>query len=546
MTAVHLPVLPSHLAHAGPSKDGSAWVPKESFSPSQLTTYSDCQRKWAWRYLFGLRELRKTKGAMLGSLIHACLELYLHGGTVGDLVGPAGELRTTLDVWQELQGYTFEEQRAMVAEAPKRALVGIEHLPRLHECEIVEVESWIDIDTARLIGGIEPIRVVGKIDLRVRRAGRWYTFDHKSTKGRRGDPWAYVKAPDTLLDDPQGVFYPLDGMHKHGLESIWARWVYYQTDPKVHPMSKAVDFEAHREATERAAFEWLIVAVEMRRMVREARAGTLQPDDIPPPRALPPDPASPCLSFGGCPYRAERGGPCRAGATLDFGSLILENKGVPDMNLAEKLAAARGSNAQNAAALAVGVIPTSAGAMPPPAPMPPPAAVQAVMPPPSALLPPEAYTPPPAAPAPAQAVERPPLPPGWEWGPDNVPRQAAAAPAASSAPMPPPVAAAAPPPPAEAAAAPRKRGRKSKAEKEAEAAAAAAQGAPMSPPATDAVELPPAAPPNLTVAQGSDFPLITAPRFKLKATFADGTIVEVPCPAALVGQVEASILSALG
>lgn len=544
---VHLLVLPAHLTHSEPSKDGQPWFPKETFSPSQLSGYTLCQRKWAWRYLGGLREVRKGKGAMLGSLIHACAEHYLRGGTVYDIVAPDGSLRLEDDVFKELQGFTLEEQRAMVEAAPKRALVGIEHLPRLQECEHVEVETWIDIDTRRLNAGIEPLRITGKIDLRVKRSGIWYTYDHKSTKGKRGDPWAYVKPADTLLDDPQGVFYPLDGMLKHGQPSIWSRWLYYQTDPKVHPMAKPIDFEAHFDATKRAANEWLIVAVEMRKLVREAVAGALKPDDLPAPTTLPPHPDSPCLAFGGCPYRAERGGPCRVTSSLNFGSMILQTQGADmsatNLNLAEKLAAARGTNAQNAATMGVPMPPPAAVAPmapPPPAaavPMPPP---PPVVPPQSDLLPPEAYQAPAAAPPPGL----PPLPPGWAYGADGVPRPVQVAPMAPPAPPaapPPPPAATTPAEPA-AAATGAKRGRKSKAEKEA-AAAAAALEAPPAPAATVAVNpagvaFVPEAAPAPEPAGGM--------RLKLKATFADGTIIEVPCPAELSASVEASILALLG
>jgi hypothetical protein len=581
---VHLSVLPEHLTRAV-SKDGAPWIPKERFSPSQFATADRCLRRWAFPYLFGVREAGKQKGTMLGSLIHACLEHYLHGGTVYDLVATDGTVRAEPDVLADLGCFTFDDQRAMVQEAPKRALVAVEYLPRLQECDVIEVEQWISIDTRRINAGIEPIHIVGKIDLRVRRGGHWYVYDHKSTRGRRRDPWAYIKSPETLLTDPQGVFYALDTMHKHGQRAVWNRWTYTCTDPEVRPVAKPVDFEAHLEAAERAAAEWLILAVEMQQFVRDAASGTLTPDDVPATGILPPHPRSPCLEYGryGCPYRAERGGPCRASSSLNFGSMILQtpdDQGVPDVNLAEKLAAARHTNRQNAIALgaplalpeAVPVAPAPMSPLPPPATAVPsgvwpsgvwPSAVTFNPPEAPPPAPPPAPTPAaPAAPTPAP-VALPPLPPGWEYDANNFPRPVAVAPA--TAPPAPPVAPPPPappvaPPPAPPAAAPpaqKKRGRKSKAEKEA-VEAAALPPSPIAPPApafgpsfgpsdgemraadevrAACVEVPPPDAPEASPTPRDGI------RLKIKATFADGSIIEVPCPVDLATQAEAAILA---
>jgi hypothetical protein len=398
----HLPVLPPTL-----SAPTAGWTPRESFSPSQLAQYAGeggCNRKWALRSLFGVGEAKQSKGLALGSLIHACLELYLKGGTVYDLVAP-GEgpilmrLRVDEKTRKELSTYSPKALETLAAEAPIRALAGLRLVPDTKDpaLECVEVEQWLKLDTSKIIGGIEPITINGKIDLSFRRAGVWYLHDHKSTKGKREgslfDPWYFCKTPEDLANDPQSVFYGLDRMFRHGLDSLWSRWAYFQTDPKSHPQAKAVDVELHRSDLLPAAYRWLVIANEMREAVRAAVAGTVTPDDFAP------SPDS-CPAFGGCAYHHSKGGMCHPlGSEVklsDFNltGLAPAKQGVPNMSLAEKYA-------QTTAAIHGGpVVPHNP------------------------LLPPEAHQAAPVAVASA-APALPPLPPGWEYGPNNAPRPVA-------------------------------------------------------------------------------------------------------------------------
>ena len=61
-------------------KDGDFTpVPKHKhwrFSPSQLATFLECPRKWAWKYVAGKRTPANAS-AGLGTLIHKLLEQYL-------------------------------------------------------------------------------------------------------------------------------------------------------------------------------------------------------------------------------------------------------------------------------------------------------------------------------------------------------------------------------------------------------------------------------------------------------------------------------------
>lgn len=402
----HLPVLPPELTGPDPG-----WAPKEGFSPSALSSYGGedgCKRRWAWGALFGVWTLKKSIATLLGSLIHGSLEHYMRGGTVYDLNGPNGEIRLDARTWKEFQvmldrGWLSRERLAeLAALAPKRAATGIPYLPRIDEpgVEIIETEKWVDIDTTKVLGGVERIKINAKLDLRMRRVGIWYLYDHKSTKGKPRNPWIYVKTPEQLKNDPQAIFYALDLILRHNLDGLWIRWVYYLTDTEAHPIAKAVDVELSREEVMEAAYRWLLVAHEMRGLVRAARAGSITPDDVPANKAV-------CDSFGGCAYHFSKGGPCMPDGEVRLGDVILAGakpEKETDMSLAARM--------EQTKALANG------SAQPP-------------MIPPNPLTPPEAqqvgivqtHTPPVQT---QTAPALPPLPAGWHYN-NGLPRQDAPA-----------------------------------------------------------------------------------------------------------------------
>lgn len=436
----HLPVLAPHL-----QAPAESWAPRESFSPTLLQTYAGpdgCKRKAAFGSIFGVRDAGKSVSKILGSLIHASLEHYLQGRTVYDLVGPTGDLRIDDKLRKEIaaSGITPEKLAELAAEAPRRAIAGLHYLPNMHDpaLEVVEVEQWINIDTRRLLPDVEPLRITGKIDLSMRRAGVWYLYDHKSTKGKREkgkpfDPWAYCKTPADLERDPQGVFYALDRVLKHKLTGIWSRWVYYLTDTKAHPDAKAVDVDLGWPTLEREGRAWLLVAAEIRELMRAYKRGALTPDDIPPAAVLPPDPASPCNAFGGCAYHVSKGGPCRPSPKVKLSELILTGA-LPGKEEAQTMSLATAyANAAGAVAGAPQVPPTAGG-----------------------INPPEGAAPPaqqlPAGWEMGPAGPRPCAPPGWMYdAAGNVvqappPAPAAPPPAAAAPPVPPPLPAPAAPP----------------------------------------------------------------------------------------------------
>jgi hypothetical protein len=287
------------------------WRPKESFSPSAMSRFTACPRSWAYGYLFGLWSRKKSKAAMLGSLIHACLESYLRGESVY-------ALRIDEKLYKEMSAFTEVEQRDMIAAAPERAIAGLHLLPKLEECEQVEIEKWINIDTRKIDPDIEPLKLSGKIDLSFKRAGQWYVVDHKSTKD-----FKYQKKGKDLDNDPQAIFYPLDRMLKYGLGEIWCRWPYYLTDLSKRPKADKTDVLFTLEGRLLQARSWLRVADGMRQWVRAVNAGSVTSiDQVPFPPNVSCVETTPCNDYGGCPYNVRKGGPCNP-PTQQMGNLIM-------------------------------------------------------------------------------------------------------------------------------------------------------------------------------------------------------------------------------
>lgn len=298
------------------------WYPKEQLSPTQLSMFAQCRRKWTLAYLFGIKEGKRGKSKLLGSVIHACLEAYQRGGNVYD-----PDLR---ELERELAHLTDRERADLLAEGPRRAIVAVPFIPKPGEADLYPEQKYEGVcavsDILEETAG-DPLRFVLKLDLLAMfhatcpgDPGAWFLYDYKSTKGKRVtgkgfDPWFYVPTVEALQHDVQAIFYALEAMLRLGLDEIWCRWVYTNTDPKELPVSKCVDFHMTREHCQRQIEPWLVQACEMRRQVRESmdRNGPPEFESVPAPSALPPAPDSPCDAYGGCPYRAKALGPCDPG-----------------------------------------------------------------------------------------------------------------------------------------------------------------------------------------------------------------------------------------
>ena len=260
--------------------------PKEVFSPSQIETSLGCEVEWGFRYLWGLKPLEfnwlqvqagegqpRDRATAFGKAMHSEGESYYTTG---------------------LYDHTSAPGRALTA--------GLHLLPHPTQCEIIEVERGLTIDTKAIFGGIEPVKFNGFKDLVTRLKGEWYLFDYKSTKDfdykkesedRRSKRGFTVHG---LKDDLAANTYALDVMLAQGLDSLRGRWVYFKSQGR--PEAQATDLTWTKEHSKAVFQGGLIQATHLRRTMRES------------PSPLELDANTSHCNLYGCVYRASVGGPC--------------------------------------------------------------------------------------------------------------------------------------------------------------------------------------------------------------------------------------------
>ena len=153
-------------------------------SASQIETFTNCRRKWGWRYLDGIEE-PTNPAAVKGRAVHAVLEQYLSGGQI--------------DFTTEI-GYI--------------AASGLEHLPKPGTPGLlIEQEFHYEGPSGHTYLGYKDLEEPGIVT------------DHKTTSDLR-----WQKTAEELRDDIQATLYAVDYFRKHPEEPhVGLRWVYYQT-----------------------------------------------------------------------------------------------------------------------------------------------------------------------------------------------------------------------------------------------------------------------------------------------------------------------------
>ncbi len=321
----------------------AGYTPRETFSPSALALAARCKAAWGFRYIEGWRErelsweqiqagvphMPRERGKALGKAVHFKMEVYYW-----PLVWHAPL------VWYGEVDWTDEPGQ--------RALAMLEHLPRLEEIIECEVEQPIEIDVAKIRSCAEPPVFNGFRDLTVRlypsavkrlklpqSPENRYTFDYKSTSD-----WKWQKPADTLLEDEQGVLYPLHTIHAHNVDTHVCVWVYSHTKLAT-PQARTTVFVQTRSNAERLAEKLVVFAIDLR---ADMRSG-IHANELPKNTAE-------CGAFGGCPYHPSSNGPCQPGQrSLGAELLALEQaeKGNAHMSKFGAVLAAAGVTTQPAA-----------------------------------------------------------------------------------------------------------------------------------------------------------------------------------------------------
>lgn len=256
---------------AAPAFDAS-----RPLSASQLATFRDCFRKWAWRYIAGIKE-EPHYSAALGKRVHSILEGWLRHGTPPD----------------PMETLTLETRRGPKDYYPGQiAEAGLHYLPppgipavERHITLVSEASYWRGFKDFEHIEGPDgrphqPHPLAAQLPGHV-----VVTGDHKTTSDYK---WAKTEAD--LLEDPQAMIYAAEAMAGYGVDTVLLRWVYYRT--KGRPDAMPVEVRVDRAHVSAQFDELDKTALEIHRLY------VLQPN----PLELPPSPDA-CEKYGGCPHK---------------------------------------------------------------------------------------------------------------------------------------------------------------------------------------------------------------------------------------------------
>ena len=226
-------------------KDAESWV----FSPTQLKTWTLCQRKWAWSSLHKIRE--SNKYAQRGTECHLRIENWLLRGVVpgtdryGTIVRP-----------------------------------GLKHLPPPFTAAGVErAFVYVSPNGFRYRGLID-------VDYFDEKMGRPVVFDHKTTTDFK---WAL--SVDDLRNDTQALIYAAESLTFHKAELVDLRWIYYRDTPS-SPAARVVATTLHKDEV-KDKFDAIDTTAED---IRERGLKVKHALD------LAPNPLA-CSQYGGCPHR---------------------------------------------------------------------------------------------------------------------------------------------------------------------------------------------------------------------------------------------------
>jgi PD-(D/E)XK nuclease superfamily len=160
-------------------------------SVSSLSTWWDCPRKWAWKYVEGLLE-ESAPSAARGIEAHELLARYLNG--------------------EEL-------------DLPPWIRIGLPLLPQPKTCQVEE----------RFYLTIRGIEFQGAKDVQDLTRPIPFVSDHKTTKHFRR-----AKSANKLRTDPQAALYAADAMIRTGADQCDIQWTYFLADPEEEPNVKPV------------------------------------------------------------------------------------------------------------------------------------------------------------------------------------------------------------------------------------------------------------------------------------------------------------------
>jgi hypothetical protein len=343
---------------------------REVYSPSQLEMANRCLLSWVLRYVYGIKtQSAASRSKVLGTLIHKCVELYINGRSMLSLSADDFDDYTRKEFVaftthreqvlfdKALKKNPYEhhaklrvacqdgaqkELEALFRDAPQRALAGLAHLPPLEQCAARFAEVPLQVSTTDFYDYDVEFSEMCKIDLVVQaQSGEWYLYDHKSTKGKPGDPWAYVPTPEALKRNVQLLLYAAHVMQRQQISELWCRWIYYYTGEGA-PDSKAVDVRIFYNEVAEYLQPWLELADKLGWIIRDTHAKNQLPDlaQFEFSEKINTD-DSPCDAYGGCGYRGSHCNPpplSAADILARTRAVKRESKGEESMSLDNRVA----------------------------------------------------------------------------------------------------------------------------------------------------------------------------------------------------------------
>lgn len=260
-----------------------------TLSASQVDTFLDCKRKWAFKSLWKIFA-PPDPSAQLGTCIHGIAEDYLTSGKQPDLYKelrlPKGRGAPGENVFYP--GQIFQ--------------AGMIHLPAPGTVHVEGRKKWQTPAGHHWTGQLDGLtfRYADQTlhphsDIAAatwgRGLGRFEVWDHKSTS-----KFAYVKGVEAtkdsiaLRDDVQANLYAWATMAEFGVNEVDLRWLYYRTRDR--PASRLTAITVTRPwVSDKIAFIDQ-TAMEMLDLYQhKPEIKEIEPD------------ASKCDKYGGCPYR---------------------------------------------------------------------------------------------------------------------------------------------------------------------------------------------------------------------------------------------------
>lgn len=225
-------------------------------SPSQIETFLDCERKWAFIYISGIRP-ESGGAAALGGKVHKQLEQYLKG--------EAASLNFTEP------GGVGDIASLLLAHLPP---------PKTPGMRIEGAFKFQSPSTGIFYRGFKDVVLSPpEFELTI--------LDHKTTSNIA----AWAKSAEKLKTDTQAIIYAQHELSRWlDVPHVKLQWNYAQTKGPKRSLPVVVTLDRQHVADEFAKIE-----VDGQRILATLKA---RPD----PLSLPPTPTS-CEKYGGCPYR---------------------------------------------------------------------------------------------------------------------------------------------------------------------------------------------------------------------------------------------------